>query len=97
MGILDGLANKVKSDLEWKAGQEISTGVAKGASKVLNKDGSSSGDKSKCPKCKKPITESGLKFCPECGAKLTLTCKKCAVDYPVGTKFCTKCGTALKD
>lgn len=95
MGILDGLANKVKSDLEWKAGQEISTQVSKKASGILNKN--SGPDKSKCPKCKKPITESGLRFCPECGAKLILTCKKCNVDFAVGTKFCTKCGTALKE
>ena len=94
MGILDGLIYKVKSDLEWKAGQEVSTAVAKGATSVVRKDDKAAAGK--CPKCKAKV-EPGLRFCPNCGAKLMLTCEKCTIDYPVGTKFCTKCGTALKE
>jgi len=93
MGMLDGIIHKVKDDLEWKAGQEISSGIARGAKNVISKG---EVDQSKCPKCKKKITESGLKFCPNCGAKLVVTCTKCSVEFPAGTKFCTKCGDALK-
>ncbi len=94
MGILDGVANRVKYDMEWKAGSVISDKIAQGASKVLNKG---EADKGKCPKCKKPITDSTLKFCPNCGQKLQLTCAKCSISFPWGTKFCTQCGGALKE
>lgn len=87
-----GIFDRVKSDLEWKAGQEVSSTIFKGASKLFKK-----GEKvNKCPKCKKPITESGLKFCSSCGAKLMVTCQKCVKDFPVGTKFCDQCGEVLK-
>lgn len=92
MGIIGDIANRVKSDLTWKAGQEVSGGITSGASKLFKK-----GDKgaNKCPKCKKPIAE-GLKFCTECGAKLTKTCEKCKADFPINTKFCPQCGGPLK-
>ena len=89
MGIFDNIVGKVKSDLEYKAGSEISSGIAKGAKDSLKK-----GDK--CPKCKTPITESGLKFCPKCGAKLFVECPQCKKTFAVGTKFCTGCGKKLK-
>ena len=95
MGILDGIAGKVKSDLEWKAGQTITDTMVKGAGKVLNKGGSAPASGNSCPKCKKAIPEPRPKFCPECGAALTVTCKKCNAEYPTGTKFCTGCGTKL--
>lgn len=91
MGIFDNIINRVTSDLSYRAGNEISDAVTKGASKILKK-----GPKvPKCPKCKQEITE-GLKFCSECGAKLTMTCKACSIEYPVKTKFCTSCGGKLE-
>ncbi|MCC7570865.1 zinc ribbon domain-containing protein [Candidatus Micrarchaeota archaeon] len=92
MGFLDNVVNKVKDDLSWKAGQEISSGIAGGAKKAVKGDPNA---KKKCPKCKKQITDSSLKFCPHCGTKLFVTCGKCNIDYPVGTKFCTQCGGKL--
>lgn len=95
MGILDSLAGKVKSDLEWKAGQTISDTVVKGAGKVLGKGGSQAAPTNSCPKCKKAIPEPRPKFCPSCGAALIVSCKKCGAEYPSGTNFCTGCGTKL--
>lgn len=92
MGFTDDLINKVKNEVSWKVGQEVSSGISKAASKIFEKKA----PVNKCPKCKKVITDAALKFCPDCGAKLLLTCPKCSVDYPVGTKFCTQCGEALK-
>jgi membrane protease subunit (stomatin/prohibitin family) len=92
MSILDNVFNRVKSDLEYRAGSEISSKVSKKAGEVLDKDKANVG---KCPKCKKPV-QSGLKFCTNCGAKLVLSCAKCSIDYPVGTKFCAQCGEAVK-
>lgn len=93
MGILDGITNKVKYDLEWKAGQAISDTVAKGAGSVMGKK--NSGPANACPKCKKAIPDPRPKFCPSCGAPLTVSCKKCNAEYPAGTNFCTGCGTKL--
>jgi len=95
MGILDGIVGKVQSDLEWKAGQAITETVVKGAGGVLNKGGSST-PTNNCPKCKKAIPDPRPKFCGGCGAALTVSCKKCNVEYPVGTGFCTGCGGKLK-
>jgi len=94
MGILDGIAGKVKSDLEWKAGQTITDTMVKGAGKVLNK-GTPSGQTNACPKCKKAVPDPRPKFCPGCGAALMVMCKKCNAEYPSGTNFCTGCGTKL--
>jgi len=91
MGILDGILNSVKSNLEWRVDQSISSGISSGVSKVLG-DGER---RAKCPKCKKPLKEENLKFCPECGAKIMFSCKKCSMDFPLGTKFCTSCGGKL--
>ena len=97
MGILDGIASKVTSDLEWKAGQTITDTVVKGAGGILNKGGGSGASPSNaCPKCKKAIPDPRPKFCGGCGAPLTVTCKKCNAEYPVGTGFCTGCGGKLK-
>ncbi|MFA5934294.1 MAG: zinc ribbon domain-containing protein [Candidatus Paceibacterota bacterium] len=95
MGFIDDLTNKVKNEVSWKVGQGVSTGISKVASKIFDKK-SPEAKVSKCPKCKKEIVDLTLKFCPDCGQKLLLTCSKCNIDYPVGTKFCTQCGEALK-
>ena len=94
MGILDGITNKVKYDLEWKAGQTISDGLAKGAGSVLNKGQAPSGTAA-CPKCKAPVPDPRPKFCAKCGTPLIVTCKKCNAEYPTGTNFCTGCGKKL--
>jgi ribosomal protein L40E len=55
-----------------------------------------------CPKCYADV-EPGLKFCTECGTKITRTvssdvvtsCPKCYADVEPGLKFCTECGTSL--
>jgi len=92
MGILDNIISRTKSDLEYKAGSEISSRVSKKVGDILDKK---KADASKCPKCKSPVP-SGVKFCTSCGAKLIATCDKCSIDYPVGTKFCAQCGKSLK-
>jgi hypothetical protein len=98
-GIMDdifgGIASKVQSDLQWKAGQTITDSVVKGASGVLNKGKGSSAPTNACPKCKKAIPDPRPKFCPGCGAALMVSCKKCNAEYPSGTNFCTGCGTKL--
>jgi predicted RNA-binding Zn-ribbon protein involved in translation (DUF1610 family) len=95
MGFLDDIVNKVKNEVSWKVGQEVSSGISKASSKIFEKK-SPEAKIPKCPKCGKEITDPTLKFCPECGAKLLVTCPKCNIDYPIGTKFCTQCGEALK-
>jgi rRNA maturation endonuclease Nob1 len=92
MGFKDDILNRIKNEVSWKAGQQISKGIDAAASKILQKKT----PENKCPKCNKVITETGLKFCPDCGGKLMYTCSKCNVDYPTTKKFCTQCGEALK-
>jgi len=91
MGIFDNIVGKVKSDLSYRAENEISDAITKGASKILKRGPG----KPKCSKCGKEIAE-GLKFCSECGAKLIMTCKTCNMDFPAKTKFCTNCGAKLE-
>ncbi|MCX6775968.1 MAG: zinc ribbon domain-containing protein [Candidatus Micrarchaeota archaeon] len=98
MDIFDSVVGKVKSDLTYRAGSEISGGIEKA---VKGGVGKAKGDQQpkkvdKCPKCNKPLPEPDLKFCPECGTKLVATCEKCTKDFPYGTKFCTQCGSPLK-
>ncbi|MDD4353169.1 MAG: zinc ribbon domain-containing protein [Candidatus Nanoarchaeia archaeon] len=95
MGIFDNIVGRVKNDLSYRAGSEISDAITKGANKILGKNPDSGQSGKKCPKCKKKVAE-GLKFCEECGAKLTVSCPKCGAEYPLGKKFCTVDGEKLK-
>lgn len=49
-----------------------------------------------CPKCNE-VRESGLMFCPDCGAELIreLTCPQCGRQYRDGTKFCPEDGAEV--
>lgn len=91
MGVLDSVINRVKDNLTYKASDEVTDVLSKGASKIFNKENKLD----KCPKCKAKIKDPNLKFCSKCGYKLFVTCPKCNLDYPVGTKFCTQCGNKL--
>jgi rRNA maturation endonuclease Nob1 len=98
MGIFDDVISKVKSDAKYEVSSGISSGVRAGFKKGV---GIFSKDKSikpldKCPKCKTKISDPNLKFCSECGAKLSVNCSKCSIDFPIGTKFCNQCGGPLK-
>ena len=44
-----------------------------------------------CPECGSS-NESGIKFCGNCGAKLTKFCRACNSEIQVDKKFCTNCG-----
>jgi class 3 adenylate cyclase/tetratricopeptide (TPR) repeat protein len=48
----------------------------------------------KCPKCKFENPD-GLKFCNECGQKLTILCPSCQLVNQPGSKFCGECGHDL--
>ena len=48
-----------------------------------------------CPSCGKPVREHA-KFCPNCGAKLTLNCVKCGASLRPGSKFCDDCGAPVE-
>ena len=48
-----------------------------------------------CPKCGKAVP-ADAKFCPHCGAKLTLTCSKCGATLRPGSKFCDNCGAPVE-
>ncbi|MFH0713879.1 MAG: zinc ribbon domain-containing protein [Candidatus Micrarchaeota archaeon] len=100
MGIIDesvgNIFGRVKSDLSYRAGSEISSGVEKTLRGGLNRGNTGEAKKlDKCPKCSVKISEPDLKFCPSCGQKLVATCEKCTRDFPFGTKFCTQCGGEL--
>ncbi|NQT95918.1 MAG: zinc ribbon domain-containing protein [Candidatus Omnitrophica bacterium] len=51
-----------------------------------------------CSKCGAMVPE-GEKFCPKCGADMSLRapdeCPKCGIGIPAGTKFCANCGTQI--
>ena len=92
MGFLGNIAKSMKSSFERRAGSEITKTVTQKVKKEITAEG-------KCPKCGKEIDKNlrkTLKYCPNCGAKLFVTCKTCKIDYPLGTKFCPKCGKKLK-
>ena len=53
---------------------------------------------SKCKECGNELAE-GVKFCDECGAKVTLAqnkCPKCGCNLAVGVKFCHECGCKMQ-
>ena len=48
----------------------------------------------RCAKCGTE-SETGKKFCAECGSPLSNRCSKCGSDNAFGAKFCSDCGTSL--
>jgi hypothetical protein len=45
-----------------------------------------------CPRCHAE-NRDGLRFCEDCGTRLTLTCAQCGGDLAPGGRFCSSCGT----
>ena len=49
-----------------------------------------------CPSCGTQ-SESGQKFCAECGTRLATACPTCGTAAAPGARFCMECGTRLGD
>ena len=47
-----------------------------------------------CPKCKTEFNFK-LKYCTNCGERLTNICSNCTSTSPIDAKFCVQCGTKL--
>jgi class 3 adenylate cyclase/tetratricopeptide (TPR) repeat protein len=47
-----------------------------------------------CPHCHFD-SPPGMKFCGQCGAKLSPLCPQCGTENPPGFKFCGECGSSL--
>lgn len=60
---------------------------------MLQEDSWRAGVRATCPKCNAPL-QSNAKFCPECGAKISLKkhCTECGAELAEGAKFCAECG-----
>ena len=84
MGIADDFKRRIEYDVE----NTVWSGIKKTGSQLAKKGG-------KCPKCKKPLPQSAVKFCPSCGFALTAACPKCGAAAAPGTKFCASCGSKL--
>ena len=44
-----------------------------------------------CPRCHAE-NRDWLRFCEDCGGRLTLTCSQCGGDLAPGKRFCGSCG-----
>ncbi len=51
---------------------------------------------SNCSNCGHNVKE-GVKFCPECGEKMTATCPHCKAQIAKGAKFCSECGKSVSE
>jgi class 3 adenylate cyclase/tetratricopeptide (TPR) repeat protein len=47
-----------------------------------------------CPRCHAE-NRDGLRFCEDCGSRLTLTCTQCGGELAPGKRFCGSCGTPV--
>ena len=48
----------------------------------------------RCPECGHEIAAE-MKFCGECGARLTVMCRECGARNAPAQKFCGECGVRL--
>ena len=46
-----------------------------------------------CPRCRAE-NRASLRFCEDCGSRLTLTCAQCGGELAPGKRFCGSCGAA---
>jgi len=49
-----------------------------------------------CPRCHAQ-NRDGLKFCEDCGARLSVTCSQCGAEITRGKRFCGSCGAPVAD
>lgn len=49
----------------------------------------------RCPSCQSESPDS-MKFCRNCGSKLSLSCPQCGAEVDSGDRFCGNCGRPLK-
>ena len=47
-----------------------------------------------CPRCRAE-NRDGLKFCEDCGARLSVACSQCGAELAPGKRFCGVCGTPV--
>src|SRR5262245_9438481 len=47
-----------------------------------------------CPRCHAQ-TREGLRFCEDCGSRLTLSCSQCGAELGLGKRFCGSCGASV--
>jgi Double zinc ribbon len=47
-----------------------------------------------CPRCHAE-NRDGLRFCEDCGNRLTVTCSQCGGELAPGKRFCGSCGTPV--
>src|SRR5262245_23002932 len=48
-----------------------------------------------CPRCYAETRET-LRFCEDCGSRLTPTCSQCGAELAPGKRFCGSCGTPAR-
>jgi hypothetical protein len=48
----------------------------------------------KCPRCQVQNRE-GVRFCEECGARLSVSCPSCNAEVAPDKKFCGSCGAPI--
>src|SRR5215470_8395814 len=48
-----------------------------------------------CPRCHAQ-TREGLRFCEDCGSRLTLSCSQCGAELGPGKRFCGSCGASVE-
>jgi hypothetical protein len=48
-----------------------------------------------CPRCHAE-NRDGLRFCEDCGSRLTRACSQCGAELAPGKRFCGSCGTPAK-
>ena len=93
----DAAKNPGMGGMFGAAGIGLGMGARVGNQFAQNLD-EASAQKVKCTKCGASV-KAGMKFCPECGAKMgvgaTVKCAKCGAEVPEGSKFCPECGQPM--
>ena len=93
----DAAKNPGMGGMFGAAGIGLGMGARVGNQFAQNLD-EASAQKVKCAKCGASV-KAGMKFCPECGAKMgvgaTVKCAKCGAEVPEGSKFCPECGQPM--
>ena len=93
----DAAKNPGMGGMFGAAGIGLGMGARVGGQFAQNLD-EAAAQKVKCSKCGASV-KAGMKFCPECGAKVgaaaSVKCSKCGADVPEGSKFCPECGQAM--